>query len=97
MNFDYDYVTEVSEEAAKSGVGMVVIYIVIGIVAFVIIAAFVFFVITVVRKKSAAKSDIPLRGIIFCDRCDNKYDVALGKCPYCNKKNLRKGNLHGRY
>lgn len=97
MNFDYDYVTKASEEAAKSGAGMMAVYIVIGIVAFVIIAALVFFAITVIRKKRADKNSIQLRGIAFCVRCDNKYDVALGKCPYCNKKNLRKGNLHGWY
>ena len=97
MNFDYDYVTEASGEAAKPGVEPIAVYIVIGIVAFVIIAALVFFAIIVIRKKMADKSSIQLRGIVFCARCDNKYDVALGKCPYCNKKNLRKGNLHGWY
>lgn len=94
MGFDYDYVTKASEESTKSGAGKIILWIVVIIAAVIAVATLVLFLISFFRRNRHKET---ITGIVFCSRCDNKYEAEYGKCPYCNKRNIRRESRNVRY
>ena len=94
MGFDYDYVTKASEESTKSGAGKIVLWIAVIIVAMIVLITLVLFLISFFKKNRRKEN---ISGVVFCSRCDNKYEAEYGKCPYCSKRNIRREIRNVRY
>ena len=94
MGFDYDYVTKASEESTKSGAGKIVLWVAVIIVAIIVLITLVLFLISFFKKNRRKEN---ISGVVFCSRCDNKYEAEYGKCPYCSKRNIRREIRNVRY
>lgn len=97
MNFDYEYVTTAAPGNGNVAAETLFVYIVIGMTAAALVVIASYFIMNIIKYQKKQSELRSLTGIVFCRKCDNKYDVTAVRCPYCKTKNIRKGMEYVRY